>query len=107
LTPFRFRSQIRWMNDNHPPPRTIAAAAAAGYTHLHVACDHCGRSADYPFKMVRRAPTTPLAAVLSAMCCDRCGAKPTKATLWHQYMSPGAGHAPGLFPAIEVAVDQA
>jgi hypothetical protein len=57
------------------PGPTIQQARTAQYDWLIVDCAGCGRIAHLPFELIRRAPATPIADLLPALICTRCGQK--------------------------------
>jgi hypothetical protein len=54
---------------------TIAQAQAAQYGSLIAECTFCERTAHVPFEAIRRPPATPIADLLPALICTRCGQK--------------------------------
>jgi hypothetical protein len=57
------------------PGPTIAQAQTAQYRSLVAECTHCNRIAHVPFESIRRPPATPIADLLQALICTRCGQK--------------------------------
>jgi hypothetical protein len=67
----------RQLKESDPllPGPTIAQAQTAQYGWLIVECAGCGRTAHVRFESIRRPPATPIADLLPALICTRCGQK--------------------------------
>lgn len=90
----------RQLKESDPllPGPTIAQAQAAQFGSLIVECAGCGRAAHVPFESIRRPPATPIADLLPALICTRCGQKGPPAAK----IRGVATHADNSLPAFQM-----
>lgn len=78
---YNWQQRLQTKGPLHPSP-SIAQVQMVGYDTLRAECTECGHRGEVPFHKIHRPSSTPIADLLPALICTRCGQKgPPTATI--------------------------